>query len=378
MKCIRFILAMMLGSFSLLSQAQITAYINGKEIKSGATVNKNDLASLEVSFKNPKLPSFIYGKTSLGVQIDDAKNKNVDFWSVRKDGSSAVEDFLKNTSPKKKFKAFTNSDLLERGNTLDWVLKSSYGKEDCRNLTVKITLTYNEQTGYQEYAQAIYLLENFTFTVPLFETKNTYLPFLDLTLDKTNIPGDLDLHQNGRLGDKGTELGYRFKDKNGNFYSIYALSSKDYPGLNAKELADDFIHAAALYAAQDYVTKFSNYDIGKYTVPWDDINNLLSERRRIPSLSWKGNKEIKKMDLLTLYTPVDINGMKGYTFKADEELRSDRNSKWQPGGNFVIYIVNHPTNPDLTLVTSISLYNDVKNTDEIDTFLKGVLNGIKK
>ena len=84
------------------------------------------------------------------------------------------------------------------------------------------------------------------------------------------------------------------------------------------------------------------------------------------------------MDLLTLCTPVTINGMKGYMFSGDEQARIDRQSKWSDLGKFVIYIVEHPTNPDLTLVTSISLYNDVKDATEIDAYLKLVLNSIKR
>jgi len=378
MKPIRFILVVLAGFLFNNSQAQLTAYINGKELKDGATVAKADLHTLELSFKNPKLPSVISGKALLYVQINDAKNKSIEEWYILKDGYEAFTDFLKSTPAKKKFKVFEAGEFRQNGNDLNWVLSSSLGQDSRQKVKVVATLFFRQEIGYKEYGQAVNLLEPLSLNVPLWDVKNLFLPYLDLSIDKTNIPGDIDLKQNGRLGDKGTELGYHFKDKNANFYSIYALDSKDYPGLNAKELADDFMHAAALYASQDYVTKFSNYDIEKYTIPWDDINNLLSERRRIPSLSWKNNKDIKKMDLLTLCTPVTINGMKGYMFSGDEQARIDRQSKWSDLGKFVIYIVEHPTNPDLTLVTSISLYNDVKDAAEIDAYLKLVLNSIRR
>jgi hypothetical protein len=378
MKPIRFILLVLAGFLFNNSQAQLTAYINGKELKDGATVAKADLHTLELSFKNPKLPSVISGKALLYVQINDAKNKSIEEWYILKDGYEAFTDFLKSTPAKKKFKVFEAGEFRQNGNDLNWVLSSSLGQDSRQKVKVVVTLFFRQEIGYKEYGQAVNLLEPLSLNVPLWDVKNLFLPYLDLSIDKTNIPGDIDLKQNGRLGDKGTELGYHFKDKNANFYSIYALDSKDYPGLNAKELADDFMHAAALYASQDYVTKFSNYDIEKYTIPWDDINNLLSERRRIPSLSWKNNKDIKKMDLLTLCTPVTINGMKGYMFSGDEQARTDRQSKWSDLGKFVIYIMEHPTNPDLTLVTSISLYNDVKDATEIDAYLKLVLNSIKR
>ncbi len=376
-KAIRFILLLVTIFTITYSQAQITAYINGKEVKAGTSISKTDLPSLEVSFKKPKLPSFIYGRCYLAVYLNDSKGEYVGNWTLQKDGSAAVEDFLKNTPATKKFKVFENGELRSDGNDLNWALTSSPGREARKNLQLKIILTYRERTGYQEYAQSISLLEPLILNVPIWDTKKLYLPFLDLTLDKSNIASDFTLVQNGRLGAKGTELGYEFVDNKKYKYSIYALSSEDYPGLNAKELADDFIHAAALYAAQDYVTKFSNYDIEKYTLPWDDINHLLSERRRIPSLSWKNDKEIKKMDLMPLFQTVEVNGLKGYSYKADLESRIDRNSKWQPNGKFVIYILNHPNNPALTLVASTSLYNDATNVEEMDAFLKQVINSIK-
>lgn len=377
MRSIRlFLVLISAGAFSF-SQAQISAFINGKPMKPGAAISKADLASLEVSFKNPKSPSFIYGRSVLVVDIIDAKNEEVGYWYIRKDGTAAVEDFLKNTSATKKFRVFENGVMEKGGNDLDWIFNSSAGKEARKTLQVKISMSYREKTGYEQYGQAIALLEPFILNVPVWDAKNMSLPYLDLVVDKSNITTDFSLKQNGRLGAKGTILGYELKDNNNYWYSIYAISSDDYPGMNVKELADDFIHAAALYAAQDYVTKFSNYDIGKYTIPWDDINNLLSERRRIPSLSWKGNKDIRKMDLLTLYQPVEINGLKGYTFKADEEFRPDRSSKWENNGKFVIYILNHPSNPKLTLVASNSLHNQSKNVDEMDAFLKNIINSIK-
>lgn len=378
MKCIRFLFAAALGCFFTGADAQIAAFINGKEIKSGATVSPKDLASLQVSFKKPKDVTVISGSSVLYVNLLDAKKQSIQQWYIQKDGYVAIDDFLKHTSPQKKFKTFgEEADFHEGGNTLEWVLGKAGGQEAQKTIQVKVGFYVVEETGYRQYGPQVQLLEPIIFNVPAWDTKNLPLPYLDLTIDKTNIPGDIDLKQNGRLGDKGTLLGYSLKDKDAAFYSIYALDSKDYPGMNVKELADDFMHAAAMYAAQGFVTKFSNYDIEKYTLPWDDINDLLSERRRIPSLSWKGNKDIRKMDLLTLLTPVEINGMKGYTFKADEQARSSRDSKWEDKGKFVIYILSHPTNPNLTLVASTSMYNDAVNTDQQDAFLKTLLNSIK-
>lgn len=360
-----------------IAHAQISAFINGKPVKTGATISKNDLASLEVSFKNPKLPSFIYGRSVLVVDILDAKNAEEGYWYLRKDGTAAVEDFLKSTPASTKFKVFERGAMEMGGNTLDWIFSSAPGRANSKNLKVKISLTYREQTGYEQYGQSIQLLEPLVLNVPVWDDKKLYLPFLDLTVDKTNIASDFDLQQSGRLGASGTIFGYELRDPKYR-YTIYAVSSDQFPGMNAKELADDFIHAAAYYASQDYVTKFANYDIAKYTIDWDHINGLLTERRRIPSLSWKNNKEIKKMDLMTLYQPVDINGLKGYSFKAAEESRTDRSAKWESNGQFVIYILPHPSNPKLTLVASTSVYNDATSPDEMDAFLKRIISSIKR
>ena len=378
MKQIRLCLLAALLLCESIAQAQITAFINGKPVKTGATVSKKDLASLEVSFKNPKLPSFIYGRTVLVVDILNAKNEEEGYWYLRKDGSAAVEDFLKTTPASKKFKVFDKGAMDVGGNNLDWIFSAAAGSEDSKVLQVKISLNYREKTGYEEYGQSISLLEPVVLNVPVWDAKKLYLPFVELTVDKSNIASDFAVKQHGRLGDRGTTIGYVLRDKNNYRYTVYALSSDEYPGMNTEELADDFIHAASLYASQDYVTKFANYDIAKYTLPWDDMNGLLSDRRRIPSLSWKTNKEIKKMDLMTLLQPVDINGLKGYTFSADEEFRLDKTSKWEKNGKFVIYILNHPTNPKLTLVASTEVHNDANSIAEMDTFLKTIINSIKK
>ncbi|MNX82665.1 hypothetical protein D3C86_1144010 [compost metagenome] len=83
------------------------------------------------------------------------------------------------------------------------------------------------------------------------------------------------------------------------------------------------------------------------------------------------------MDLMDMYQPVEINGLKGYTFKSDAEVRSSKGDKWQDNGKFVIYVLNHPTNPKLTLVLTTSLYNEATNVEEMDAFLKNIINGIK-
>lgn len=361
-----------------IANAQISAFINGKPVKAGATISKNDLASLEISFKNPKKPSYIYGRSVLVVDLLNAKNAEEGYWYLRKDGTAAVEDFLKNTPATKKFKVFEPGAMEIGGNTLDWIYKFASGKEECKTLQVKISLNYREKTGYEEYAQAINLLEPFVLNVTIWDDKNLYLPYLDLTVDKSNIASDFYLHQSGPLTSTSTIWGYHLRDKKTNYgYSVYAVSSDKFPGMNTKELADDFIHAAAYYASQDFVTKFANYDIEKYTIDWNTINDLLTERRRIPSLSWKNNREIKKMDLMTMYKPVNINGLKGYMFSAGEEARTDRSQKWQELGQFVIYIFDHPTNPKLSLVASTSMYNDAKSTEEMEAFLTNIIKSIK-
>lgn len=378
MKHLRFAL---MGAFALLTStvhAQLTAFINGKPVKSGATVSQKDLTSLEVSFKNPKIPSFIYGRTVLVVDILTAKNEEEGYWYLRKDGTAAVEDFLKSTPASKKFKVFEKGAMEMGGNNLDWIFGAAPGREASKVLQVKISFNYREKTGYEEYGQSIALLDPIVLNVPVWEAKNLYLPFLDLKVDKTNIASDFNLQQSGRLGATGTIFGYELGDKNNYRYTVYAVSSDDFPGMNAEELANDFIHAAAGNASQGWVTKFANYDIEKYTINWDHINGLLSDRRRIPSLSWKNNKEIKKMDLMTLYQPVNMNGIKGYTFSADEEFRVSKTDKWEPKGKFVVYILAHPTNPKLTLVASTSVHNDAKSVEEMDAFLKSIVNAIKK
>lgn len=380
MKINRLLLLVSLLSFAF-SQAQLSAFINGKEVKSGATISKKDLASLQISYKNPKKITIISGASVLYVDLLDAKKKSIQQWFVQKEGYIAIEDFLK-TSAQKKFKVFGEGDFPQRGNTLDWILNSANGKEDEKTIQLKVGFYVVQETGYREYGPQVQLLEPLVFNVPVWETKDLFLPYLDLKIDKTNIPGDIDLEQSGRLGDKGTELGYVIKDKNGIFFSIYALDSNDYPGLNPRELANDFIHEAVTVANMNSKVDFKDYDSNKYEFPWSDINSLKNSTTnlfRLTNLSYRVNKELKKMDLMNLYQPAEFNKMKGYTYKDDVSIRSHINATdWKNVGKFQTYILSHPSNPDLTLIISSNIYGNEKSAEEIDSFLKVIISSIKQ
>ena len=376
------LLFIVFGLFFSNSQAQVSAYINGKEVKSGATVSKSDLASLQVSFKNPKKITVISGASVLYVNLLDAKKKSIQQFYIQKDGYIAIEDFLKNTPAQKKFNVFGEGEFSKYGNTLDWILTSAAGIEDQKTIQVKVGFYVVQETGYKEYGPQVQLLEPLVFNVPVWDEKKLFLPYLDLTLDKTNIPGDIDLEQNGSSSSKDTEFGYRLKDAKKIFYGVYAIDNTDYSGMNIQELANDFIHEATLVANQGYKVDFKDYALDKYNLPWRDINGLKNSSTnlyRLHNLSFKVNKELKKMDLMTLYTPVEINGLKGYMYSDDVEDREHINSSdWKPVGKFKIYILTHPTNPKLTLVVSSDLYgNDVKSVEEVDAYLKVIINSFK-
>lgn len=383
MKCIRFILIIASVCSFHVSQAQLAAYINGKEIKSGAMVSPKDLPSLQVSFKKPKDVTVISGASVLYVDLRDQKDKSIQQWYIEKDGYVAIDDFLKHTPAQKKFRTFGEGDFHQPGNTLDWTLTSAAGQEVEKTIQVKVGFYVVEETGYRTYGPQVQLLEPIIFNVPVWETKKLYLPYLDLTVDKTNITNDFNLEQSGPLNEKGTELGYRILDNKGIFYSIYALSSDDYPGLNPAELANDFLHEATMVANPAGKADFKNYDNEKYSLPWENINGvrvLTTNLERLHTLSSRVTKDIKKIDMMTLLQPAEVNGLKGYMFSDDIDTHSDINSsKWSNAGKFLVYFLSHPSNPKLTLVVSSEIYrNGVANTAELDTFLKTIINGIKQ
>lgn len=170
------LLFIVFGLFFYNSQAQVSAYINGKEVKSGATVSKNDLASLQVSFKNPKKVTVISGASVLYVNLLDAKKKSIQQFYIQKDGYIAIEDFLKNTPAQKKFKVFGEGEFSKYGNTLDWILTSAAGIEDQKTIQVKVGFYVVQETGYKEYGPQVQLLEPLVFNVPVWDEKiYTYL-----------------------------------------------------------------------------------------------------------------------------------------------------------------------------------------------------------
>ncbi|WP_395045631.1 hypothetical protein [Flavobacterium sp.] len=381
MKINRLLLLVSLLSFAF-SQAQLFAFINGKEVKSGATISKKDLASLQISFKNPKKITVISGASVLYVDLLNTKKRSIQQWFVQKEGYIAIEDFLKTTTAQKKFKVFGEGEFPQRGNTLDWIMTAANGREEEKTIQVKVGFYVVQETGYREYGPQVQLLEPLVFNVTIWDTKNLFLPYLDLTIDKTNIPGDIDLEQSGKLGEKGTELGYVIKDQNLQYVSIYALDSNDYPGLNPKELANDFIHEGVSVANKGNKVNFNDYDSNKYEFPWDNINGLdISSTNlfRLSNLSYKVNKELKKMDMMNLFQSVEFNKLKGYTFKDDVDIRSNINSNdWRKVGKFQTYILNHPNNPNLTLIVSSNIYGNGKTAEEIDSFLKLIISSIKQ
>jgi hypothetical protein len=125
-----------------------------------------------------------------------------------------------------------------------------------------------------------------------------------------------------------------------------------------------------------------DYDSNKYEFPWDAINGLDNSTTnlfRLSNLSYRVNKELKKMDMMNLYQPVEFNKLKGFTFKDDVDIRSNINSSdWRNVGKFQTYILNHPTNPSLTLVISSNIYGNGKTAEEIDSFLKLIISSIKQ
>ncbi|RZJ68706.1 MAG: hypothetical protein EOO50_00565 [Flavobacterium sp.] len=367
---------------SMNSHAQLSAFINGKEIKAGATVSKKDLASLQISFKNPKKVTIISGAAVLYAQLLDADKKDIQMFFIQKEGYVAIEDFYKTSPATKKFKVFGEGGFPVRGNTLDWLLTSANGQEKEKTIQVKIGFYVVEEIGYQKYGEQVQLLQPLVFNVPIWDDKNLPLPFLGLTIDKTNVPGDVDTKQNGSIDDSRTDVGYRLRNKE-IWYSAYTLSSDKFPGLNAKEVADDFIHAATLYAnynnLYDSKKPFKDYDIAKFTLPWDDINDMLESKWRISKMSYQEDKSLKKADLMTKFEEVTINGLKGYKFQSNTAEREHINAyKWTERGQFVIYILEHPTDPKRTLVVSSSVGNQKNTLEETDTVLKNFINGIKK
>lgn len=381
MKINRLLLVISLLSFAF-SQAQLSAFVNGKEVKSGATISKKDLASLQISFKNPKKVTVISGASVLFVDLLNIKKKSIQSWFIQKDGYIAIDDFFKSTSAQKKFKVFGEGDFPQRGNTLDWILNSAAGKEDEKTIQIKVGFYVVQETGYREYGPQVQLLEPIFFNVPVWDAKDLALPYLGLSIDKTNIPNDVDLEQSGRLGDKGTELGYVIKDERFAFYSIYALDSNDYPGLNPKEVANDFIHEAVYVANSGHKVDFKDYDSDKYQFPWNSINGLKNSSTnlyRLAKLSYRNNKDLKKMDLMTLFQPATFGKLKGYTFTDDVQIRSHINATdWKSVGKFQTYVLSHPTDPNLTLIISSSIYGNEKTAEQVDAFLKRIIASIKQ
>jgi len=377
MKITRLFLFLSLLFFSF-GKAQLSAFINGKEVKSGATISKDDLETLQVSFKKPKNVIPYSGYSYLYVEFSDNTKTYINHWGLQKDGYTAMEDFLKSTPATKKFSVFEGNDFITRGNNLQWILNGANGVEKQKSIRVEIGLWVKEETGYQQYGQKVQLLEPISFNVPIWETKNLYLPYLDATIDKTNIKEDIHTTQTGSTNDSRTEVGYQM-NLNQVTYVVYAFEKSAHPGLTVDEVAKDFIHKAAYDSNGDKVKKIHEYDFRKYELPWYDICDFFADQR-IQNVDYYVNKSVKSMDLMSLYQKVEFGKMKGYLFQSglyninrqDGKIRKDV-------GPFEIYILNHPTNPDLILMMCNELSGtNTQTLQGIDTYMQTFLKSIKQ
>lgn len=374
MKTTRLLLLLPLLFFSF-GKAQLSAFINGKEIKSGATISKNDLATLQVSFKKPKSVTIYSGFSNLYVEFSDNTKTYITHWGMQKDGYTAMEDFLKNTPATKKFSVFEGNDFYTKGNTLQWVLDGANGLEKQKNIRVEIGLWVKEETGYQQYGQKVQLLEPIYFNVPIWETKNLYLPYLDAIIDKTNIKDDIDVTQTGQLGRSDTEIGYEM-NANQITYKIFAFEKSSHPGLSVDELAKDFIYAATYKANHNKVKSKHEYDLKKYQLPWYHICVFFRDER-IQNLSYNLNKELKSLDLMSLYQKVEFGKMKGYSLQSS--LFNSTDGKYNKDvGQFKIFILNHPTNPDIVLMMCNEIGRSTATAQDIDNYMQTFIKSIKQ
>ncbi|WP_298136674.1 hypothetical protein [Flavobacterium sp.] len=375
MKINRLLLVVSLLSFAF-SQAQLSAFINGKEVKSGATISKKDLASLQISYKNPKKITIISGASVLYVDLLDAKKKSIQQWFLQKEGYIAIEDFLK-TSAQKKFKVFGEGDFPQRGNTLDWILNGANGSEDQKTIQVKLGFYVVQETGYREYGPQVQLLEPIYFNVPIWESKNLYLPYLDLSIDKSNIKEDINTSQTGSTDKSDTEVGYQI-NKNQETYKIYAFEKSSHSGLTVDELAKDFIHRVTYHSNNDKVKKIHEYDFKKYSLPWYDICVLFRDEQ-IQNVDYVITKDVKSKDLMSLYEKVEFGNMKGYTFQSSLYNIGRQDGKIHKDvGQFRIYILNHPTNPDLVLMICNEIGRGTETAQAIDTNMQTFIKSIKQ
>lgn len=376
MKINRLLLVVSLLSFAF-SQAQLSAFINGKEVKSGATISKKDLASLQISFKKPKNVTVISGASVLYVDLLNTKKKSIQQWFLQKEGYIAIDDFLKTTSAQKKFKVFEEGDFPQRGNTLDWILNGANGKEDEKTIQVKVGFYVVQETGYREYGPQVQLLEPIVFNIPIWDAKNLYLPYLDVSIDKTNIKEDINTSQTGSTDKSDTEVGYEI-NKNQETYKIYAFEKSSHPGLTVDELAKDFIHRVTYHSNNDKVKKIHEYDFKKYSLPWYDICVLFRDEQ-IQNVDYIISKDVKSKDLMSLYEKVEFGNMKGYTFQSSLYNIGRQDGKIHKDvGQFRIYILNHPTNPDLVLMMCNEIGRGTVSAQDIDTYMQTFIKSLKQ
>ena len=379
----KYILIPLLFLASFLN-AQITAYINAKPVKSGTTISKEDLTSLQISFKNAKEPSFIYGVAGVSVSLNDLEGESIGYWFYRtNDGNSAAEDFIKNTSSTKKFGAFNGKDLVRSAssNDLDFIFSSAEGIANQKALKANINVWYQEKLGYKKYADPMYLLDNVELNIPIWDDASLNLPYISLTLDNTDLNSEFDLEQNGNINKAETSLRYKITTNSSARFFIATIDNEKHPGLNITEAAKSFI-ASAAYDANVGYTYRNKFTQGSIKANWQYLTGLKGYKDYfISNLRKKINKSIFKTDLMTFFKPIDVEGVNGFMLKEKISVRN-RYGEVEDHSEIVIYILEHPQDPNKVLLVSSNMFDIVREDisitiDQQDAFIKKLLKSFK-
>ena len=147
--------------------------------------------------------------------------------------------------------------------------------------------------------------------------------------------------------------------------------------MSLDELAKDFIHKATYGSNWDKVKTMHQYDTKKYEIPWSNINNLMDYDYKIQNLSYNENKEVKSKDLMSLYQKVEFGKMKGYSFQSSVFEFKDQ-KRFLDAGQFKIYFLNHPTNPDLILMICNEIWGNKATAQDIETYMQTFISSIKQ
>lgn len=396
-----------IGLTAFTVNAQFNIQVNGKSISNNEEIKYDEnLKTISISFSNAKkIPEYTTGKVEFLVKAVDQNGENIFTWMIKKEGYSALSDFLYPAKPINYTLANADDALTEFGITgtnFNHVCSTNVDNLDAKVMTVHVSLNFYEKLTYNSYGSPIKLVDDMIFTVDIWKNSTTIaFKSLNAKLNFSAVPEFEEiLPPNNNLTDYknqtdaagfGTREVIKIKFKGDDAYlHIVQLDGKNQDEA-IKELTTSFENYLRVIAngcntkeIKASLQPLDNRDWEKltgFTKQNTDAVSTDQKRQRIYApLDQMNNKAYADVKVFESVSAGKLQGFrfKGLIHQSSCVMRSfmlgeggKEAARSEPSANFVvgddiIYFLKHPTNAGQIIILNIP----TNNTDATDANLE--------